>query len=91
MTPPPGQFDIPPEHVTTGQLYLLLQQLSVKQSLVLQEQVRFGKRIEAQEEATRDMIAAWKAGGTVLRIVKWAALVGTAALSIWKFVKGIHV
>lgn len=89
MTPPEERpFDVPPEHVTTGQLYMLMQQLSTKQSLILKEQVAIAKRLEKQETATEDMVAAWKAGGTVLRILKWSALVGTAVISVWKFMKG---
>lgn len=90
MTPPTDDalFDVPPEHITNGQLYMLLQQLSTKQSLILKEQVVMSKRMEAQETATEDMVAAWRAGGAVLRILKWAALVGTAVVSVWKFMKG---
>lgn len=82
------EFDVPPEHVTTGQLYMLLQQVSTKQSLIVQENVRMSRRLENLEKDTADMVAAWKAGGAVLRIVKWGALVGGAAISVWKFMKG---
>lgn len=92
MTPPLGEedgvFEVPPEHVSTGQLYMLLQQISTKQSLLVQENVRISRRLETLEKDTSDMVAAWKAGGAVLRLVRWAALVGGAVIAVWKFFKG---
>lgn len=93
--PPPAlltdaSFDLPPTDVTPAQLYVLMQQLNTKQSLLLHENTQTNRRIASIEADTADMVAAWKAGGTVLRIVKWSALVGTAVLSVWKFAKGVH-
>ena len=84
-----ASFDLPPEHVTPWQLYILLQQLNTKQSIIIHEAGRMTRRMDAMEQDTRDLVAAWKTGGAVLRVVKWSAIVGAAALSVWKFMKGL--
>ena len=77
-----------PEEATLGQIFLLLQRISTKQSLTQQEQVRINRRLETLEGNTADMVATWNASGAILRIVRWTALVGGAALGAWKFFKG---
>lgn len=84
-----ASFDLPPEHVTPWQLYILLQQLNTKQSIIIHEAGRMTRRMDAMEQDTSDLVAAWKTGGAVLRVVKWSAIVGAAALSVWKFMKGL--
>ena len=74
-------FDLPPEHVTPWQLYILLQQLNTKQSIIIHEAGRMTRRMDAMEQDTSDLVAAWKTGGAVLRVVKWSAIVGAAALT----------
>ena len=81
--------DVVPEEATLGQVFLLLQRISTKQSLTQQEQVRINRRLEMLEVNTADMVSAWKGGGAVLRIVRWGALVGGAAVAIWKFMRGV--
>lgn len=82
-------FSLPPETVTTGQLYMALQSLNARLAVMASEQVRLRAAIEKQERDTADMLAAWKAGGTVLRIIKWAAAVGAGVAAIWAFARGL--
>lgn len=80
--------DVIPEEATLGQVFMLLQRISIKQSLTQQEQVRMNRRLENLENNTTDMVATWKAGGAILRIVRWGALVGGSFLGLWKLFKG---
>jgi hypothetical protein len=84
-----NDWNIPPESVTPGQLFMLLQAINAKQSMIVSDQQRIAQRIEKLESDTSDMVQAWKAGGTVLRIIKWAAAVGAAFVAIAAFVRGL--
>ena len=84
----PDKLELPPGNVTNAQLYVLLQQLNTKQSLIAQENVAISRKLTALEADTADMVATWKAGGAVLRIVRWGALVGGAFLGVWKLFRG---
>ena len=44
------------------------------------------ERVEQVEEDQRDLLAAWRAGGAVLRVVKWASAVGAGITAIWAFI-----
>lgn len=82
-------FNIPPESVTPGQLFMLLQGISTKQSMIAADQKRIAERLQALEKDTADMRQAWKTGGAVLRLVKWAATLGAAIGATWAFIKGV--
>ena len=41
--------DVVPEEATLGQVFMLLQRISIKQSLTQQEQVRMNRRLENLE------------------------------------------
>lgn len=82
-------FNVPPESVTTGQLFMLLQAINAKQSVLVHEQARIGRRLEALETDTADLRQAWKTAGSVLRLLRWAAAVGAGAAAIWAFAREI--
>lgn len=75
----PDPFNLPPETVTNGQLYMALQSMNARMAVMASEQGRLRAAVEKQERDSADMLAAWKAGGTVLRFVK---LVGALALAV---------
>lgn len=80
-----GRFELAPETVTPGQLYMLLQSIDERQAQLVREQVHIRERMDRLENDTADLLAAWRAGGAVLRIVKWAAAVGAGLAAIWAF------
>lgn len=82
-------FNLPPENVTTVQLFMLLQSINAKQSVMISEQARTNKRLEQLETDTADLRQAWKTAGSVLRLLRWAAAVGAGAAAIWAFVREI--
>lgn len=82
-------FSLPPETVTPGQLYMAMQALNARLAVVSAEQTRLRAAVEKQEQDTRDMLSAWRTGGTVLRIIKWAAAVGGGVAATWAFVRGL--
>jgi len=82
-------FSVPPENVTTGQLFMLLQSINAKQSLIVAEQTRLRSDFEKDRAQMADMVAAWKAGGTVLRIIRLAGAVALALGAVWAFTKGV--
>lgn len=84
----PDQFNLPPEQVTTGQLFMLMQSMNARMLQQNAELVRIRERIERQESATRDIVSAWKAGGTVLTVVKIIGSVALAITATWALLKG---
>lgn len=88
MTPTSENVALPPQDITVGEVYLLLQQVSTKQTLILKEATQLDKRMTQLESNTEDMVTAWKAGGAVLKIMKFSALVGGTFVAVWKLIKG---
>ena len=82
-------FSLPPETVTVGQLYMALQSMNARMAVMASEQTRLRTALEQQERDTTDMLAAWRASGTVLRIIKWTAAVGTGVGATYAFMRGL--
>ncbi len=76
------EISLPPDHVTPAQLLGMLQQ-------IVGEQQKIRERIEQVEVDTGDLLAAWRAGGAVLSVVKWASAVGAGIAAIWAFVRHV--
>lgn len=76
-------FNLPPETVTTGQLFMLLQSMNARLATMASEQARQAQQIDKQTADTADMLSAWKAGGTVLRFVKLIGGVAVAVTAAW--------
>ena len=85
---PNRDFDLPPEVVTTGQLYVLLQSLNTKMSLQLLHQQEQEKKIDTLAQETEGLREAWKAAGTLLGFVKWVAAAAVACGVVWASFKG---
>lgn len=82
----PLQSHIPPAQLTPEQLYSLLVAIDAKQGQIVRDVTIVRERVEQVEEDQRDLLAAWRAGGAVLRIVKWASAVGAGVAAIWAFI-----
>lgn len=80
-------FTLPPENVTPGQLFMLLQSLDAKQALIADELGDITARITALEADTADMRQAWKTAGMVLFVLKWAAAVGAGAVAVISYLR----
>lgn len=78
--------NIPPAGLTPEQLYSLLVAIDAKQAQIVRDVTIVRERVEQVEEDQRDLLAAWRAGGAVLRIVKWASAVGAGVAAIWAFI-----
>lgn len=76
-------FSLPPETVTPGQLFMLLQSMNARLATMASEQHRQGQRLDKQEANTADMLQAWKSGGTVLRFIKLVGGVAVACMAAW--------
>ena len=82
-----GNFDIPPEQVTNGQLFLLLQALNTKQSISNASQQRLVERVEKLDHDTKAMRDSWKAAGHLLSFIKYTAAVALAITGLWAITK----
>lgn len=82
----PLQTQIPPAKLTPEQLYALLVAIDSKQGQIVRDVTIVRERVEQVEEDQRDLLAAWRAGGAVLRVVKWASAVGAGVAAIWAFI-----
>jgi len=82
----PLQTQIPPANLTTEQLYALLVAIDSKQDQIVLDVTIVRERVQQVEEDQRDLLAAWRAGGAVLRVVKWASAVGAGVAAIWAFI-----
>ena len=80
------QSDIPPAKLTPEQLYSLLIAIDAKQGQIVRDVTIVRERVEQVEEDQRDLLAAWRAGGAALSIVKWASAVGAGVAAIWAFI-----
>lgn len=78
--------NIPPAGLTPEQLYALLVAIDAKQGQIVRDVTIVRERVEQVEEDQRDLLAAWRAGGAVLRVVKWASAVGAGVAAIWAFI-----
>jgi hypothetical protein len=76
----------PPAKLTPEQLYALLVAIDSKQGQIVRDVTIVRERVEQVEEDQRDLLAAWRAGGAVLRVVKWASSVGAGVAAIWAFI-----
>lgn len=85
----PVPFELPPEVVTPGQLYVLMQSLNTKMSLQLIHQQTLEAQIKALDGDTKQMREAWQTAGSLLRFVKYAAGLGTALLVTYAMFKGL--
>lgn len=82
----PIQDQIPPAKLTPEQLYALLIAIDAKQAQIVRDVTIVRERVERVEEDQRDLLAAWRAGGAVLRVIKWASAVGAGITAIWAFI-----
>lgn len=80
-------FSLAPETVTPGQLYVVIQSLSIRQGQLNNELIALRKELSVQSDATKDLVVAWKAGGVFLAFVKVVSIMATAALSFYGAVK----
>lgn len=80
------QSDIPPAKLTHEQLYSLLIAIDAKQGQIVRDVTIVRERVEQVEENHRDLLAAWRSGGALLRVVKWASAVGAGVAAIWAFI-----
>lgn len=78
MTP---TFPPDPESISNAQLYLLLHDMHTKLTSVTEQ-------LAALEQEQRDMLETWKAGKTVLRIIKLAGSIGLAVGALAALFKG---
>lgn len=69
------------ESISNAQLYLLLRDMHTKLTSVTEQ-------LTALEREQRDMLETWKAGKTVLRIIKLAGSVGLAIGALIAMFKG---
>jgi hypothetical protein len=76
----------PPANLTPEQLYALLVAIDSKQGQIVRDVTIVRERVGRVEEDQRDLLAAWRAGGAVLRVVKWASAVGAGITAIWAFI-----
>lgn len=83
-------FSLPPETVTTGQLYMALQSMNARMAVMANEQTRLRTDFEADRRDKADMVAAWKAGGTVMKAIRLAGAVVIACGALWAFVHGLR-
>lgn len=74
----PLNFELPPEHVTNGQLYLLLQQMDVKMNVHALRQKETFEQVKKLEEDTAQMREIWKTGAGVIRFIKLLAAIAAA-------------
>ena len=84
-----NSFDIPPEHVTNGQLFLLLQALNTKQSISNASQQRLVERVEKLDHDTKAMRESWQAAGKLLAFIKYTAAVALALTGLWAVTKNL--
>lgn len=82
-------FQLPPESVTPGQLFMLLQAMNARLATIAAEQVRQGQRLDKIEVDSADMLRAWNAGGQVLRFVKLVGSIAVACGAVWAFTRGL--
>lgn len=80
------RLSIPPAGLTPEQLFSLLVAIDAKQAQIVRDVTIVRERVEQVEEDQQDLLAAWRAGGAVLRVVKWASAVGAGIAAIWAFV-----
>ena len=82
----PLQSHIPPAKLTPEQLYSLLVAIDAKQGQIVRDVTIVRERVEQVEEDQQDLLAAWRAGGAVLRVAKWASAVGAGVAAILAFI-----
>jgi hypothetical protein len=86
--PGPDPFGVPPEAVTIGQVYMATQMLVTRIAIQNQELAALRKEVQEQRADTRDIVAAWKAGGTLIGLAKIITIVAAAiggAFALFKF------
>lgn len=74
-------FPPDPESISNAQLYLLLHDMHTQLTSVTAQ-------LTTLEQEQRDMLETWKAGKTVLRIIKLAGSVGLAVGALVALFKG---
>jgi hypothetical protein len=86
----PGQHPIAPEHVTLGQLYLLIQEQRHENAVLSQRVVDLtGEVAMARKETAEaknqmaELLDAWRSGKGVLTFLKLLGAIATAFLAIW--------
>lgn len=83
----PDPLRLPPRDVTNAELYILLEQMNNRLYIMSAEQSRASKRMDKFEGDLSGLLAAWRAGGTLLLLAKAVTVLGAGIAAVWAAVK----
>ena len=83
----PDRFELPPETVTPGQIYIALQSVNSKLAVISAQGQVQTQRMDRLELELAGLLSAWKAGGVLLSLAKVVAAIGTAVAMAYAAVK----
>lgn len=73
---------VPPENVTTQQLFMMMMSQNARISVLLH-------RVTVLADAQKDMVETWRTAGNVLKFLKMLSIFGAAMVALWGIVKAI--
>jgi len=82
-------FNLPPETVTNGQLFIAIRDMNARVMMIASEQKALRADFEDDMRDKQAMVEAFKTGGTVLCMIKWSAAVGAGLAATYMFAKGL--
>lgn len=78
---------VPPYDLTLERLYALLVAIDARTAQIVRDQVVLTERAASIEQDTADILQAWRAGTTLLRVAKILSAIGAGLAAIWAFVQ----
>lgn len=77
---------MPPENITTQQLYALMVAQNAKLQVMLRHVVELHREQKENADAQRDMLETWKTAGNILKFIKIVGQFGLAVAGIFTLI-----
>lgn len=74
---------MPPENITTQQLYALMVAQNAKLQVMLRHVIELHREQKQNADAQRDMLETWKTAGNILKFIKMVGQLGLAVTAIF--------
>lgn len=87
VIPPPEFPQMPPENISTQQLYMLMLSMHAQQSVVVGAVNDAKREIQTLKAEQADMVETWKTAKGVLRFIKLLGVLGGSILAIFGVAK----
>lgn len=79
----PNTLDVPPEHVSNGQLFMMMQSMHVQNTLMNRQLGALDAKVEAMQVEYKGMAEAWRTSQSVVSFMKLLALIGLPMGALW--------